>query len=326
MKRRELLLLLGGTLAPTGSLRAQQKAMPVIGFLYGGTLAERAKQVAGFRDGLGESGYIEGKNVVIEYREAEGRYARLTELAADLVSRRVAVIAATTLPAALAARAASGTTPIVFLIGDDPVKHGLAASLHRPGGNTTGISMLGAGLNAKRLGLLRDLVPKGSRIAVLVNPNNPNVGTQSEGVEEASRNDGGQPVEVLKAGTEHDIETVFATLAERGFGGLIVGADPLFTTRRIQLVALAARYSVPAIYIWREFVEVGGLMSYGTSLTEAHRQVGIYTGKIVAGAKPADLPVLQPTTFELVINLKTANALGVTVPPILLVQADEVIE
>jgi putative ABC transport system substrate-binding protein len=324
MRRRQLLLLLGGAMAVAPAAGAQQ-AMPVVGFLYSGALAEREKQVAGFRDGLAESGYIDGKNIVIEFRSAEGHYPRLPELAADLVRRQAAVIAAPTLGAALAAKAASSTIPIVFLVGDDPVKHGLAASLHRPGGNATGVSMLAAGLTAKRLGLLREVVPKTSPIGLLVNPNNPNLGTQFKEVEEAFRLVG-QRVEVFKAGTEHDLEAAFATLGERGFAGLVVGVDPFFTARRPQVVALAARYSVPVIYTWREFVEAGGLMSYGTSVTEAHRQVGIYTGRILAGAKPADLPVMQPTRFELVINLKTAKALGLTVPQILLVQADEVIE
>lgn len=326
MRRRDVIAGLG--VATIGLLRrgrAQQREVPIVGFFHPASLAAREKQVAGFREGLAETGYIEGKNVAIEYRWAEGHYDRLPDLAADLVMRGVTVIAAPTLPSALAAKKATETIPIVFLLGDDPVKHGFAASLSHPGGNSTGISMLAAGLNAKRLGLLRDLVPNAAHFALLVNPKNPNAANQSEETRDAARAIG-QPIEVQRAGTGQEIEAVFAWLAENRIDGLIIGADPFFNSSREQLVALAARYAIPTIYEWREFPELGGLVSYGTDITEANRQVGVYTGKVIAGAKPADLPIAQPTKFELVINVKTANALGLRVPPILLSQADEIIE
>lgn len=326
MKRRDLITLLVGAAMPTPpAARAQQKAMPVIGFLNSGSAGGNERSLAAFREGLAESGFAEGRNVAIEFRWADGSYDRLPELAADLARRKVAVIVATNLPSALAARQATASIPIVFQIGDDPVKHRLAASFSRPGGNATGVSMLAADLNEKRLGFLRELVPKAPLIALLVNPGNPNVDTQLEEVTEAGRAVG-QRIEVFRAGTEPEIDAAFASLAERGAGGLIVGADPYLNSRRAQLVKLAARYAIPAVYEWRQFVEMGGLLSYGTDLFQVTRQVGVYTGKILAGGKPADLPIQQPTKFDLVINLKTAKALGLTVPPILLVQADEVIE
>jgi putative tryptophan/tyrosine transport system substrate-binding protein len=305
--------------------RAVQTTMPVVGFLHSGSLSGRESQIAAFREGLAEGGYIEGKNLFIEYRWAEGHYDRLPELVSDLLRRQVAVIAASPLPSAVAAKKATAVVPIVFMAGDDPIKHGLAASLSHPGGNATGVSLLTAGLNGKRLGILRDLAPNSSLVAFLVNPNNPNVETQSSEVKEAA-NTAGLRIEVLQAGTEHEIDLAFAALVERGAGAVIVGPDPLFFNRRQQVVALAARYAVPAIYEVREYVEAGGLANYGASLPEALRQVGSYTGKVLSGAKPADLPVVQPTRFELVINLNTAKALGLTVPPLLLAQADEVIE
>ncbi len=274
-----------------------------------------------FREGLAERGYTEGRNVTIEYRWAEGHYDRLPALANDLVSREVAVIAAATLPPAVAAKQATRT----IWVGDDPIKHGLAANLSHPGGNATGIPMFSAGLIAKRLGSLRELVPRASQIAILVNPNNPNLSTQSREVGEAARSLGEQ-FEVLRVGTEREIDAAFASLADRGVGGLVIGADPVFVTHGAQIVALAARYRVPAIYERREVVDLGGLVSDGTDQIGSFRQVGRYTGRILEGIRPADQPVMQPTTFELVINLKAANALGATVPPILLAQADEVIE
>jgi putative ABC transport system substrate-binding protein len=326
MRRRELIALLAsGAMSWPITATAQQPAMPAVGFLHPASLAGRERLVAMFREGLAERGYTEGRNVTIEYRWAEGHYDRLPALANDLVSWQVAVIAAATLPSAVAAKQATSTIPIVFWVGDDPIKHGLAASLSHPGGNATGITMFSAGLIAKRLGLLRELVPKASQIAILVNPNNPNLSTQSGEVGEAARSLGEQ-FEILRAGTEREIDAAFASLADRGVGGLVVGADPVFVTQGARIVALAARYRVPAIYERREFVDAGGLVSYGTDQIGSFRQIGRYTGRILEGIKPADLPVMQPTTFELVINLKTANALGAIVPPILLAQADEVIE
>jgi putative ABC transport system substrate-binding protein len=324
MRRRELILLVAGAMAYARTLRAQQKAMPIIGFLHPASLAERERLVAMFREGLADSGYIEGSNVLIEYRWAEGHYDRLPALAADLVRRQVGVIVAATLPSAVATKQATSTIPIVFWVGDDPIKLGLAASLSRPGGNATGITMFSAELIAKRLGLLRELVPRSSPIAVLLNPKNPNIDTQRGEVEEAARSLG-ESFEVMQAATEQEAEAGFASLADRGAGGLVVGADLVFVTLITQIVALSAHYRVPAIYERREFVDAGGLMSYGADQIKSFRQIGQYTGKILKGATPADLPVEQPTRFELVINLKTAQALGLTVPPLLLATADEVI-
>jgi putative ABC transport system substrate-binding protein len=321
-----MIVLLGAAgFARPLAAHAAQTTMPIVGFLHSGSLSGRETQVAAFREGLADSGYIEGKNVVIEYRWAEGHYDLLPELTADLIHRQVAVIAASPLPSALVAKQATTTIPIVFMAGDDPIKHGLAASLSHPGGNATGVSLLTAGLNGKRLGVLHELAPKASLIAFLVNPNNPNIATQSSEVQEAA-NTVGIRIEVLQAGSETEIDAAFTGLAGRGAGAFILGPDPFFFNRRQQLVALAARYAVPAIYEVREFVEAGGLVNYGANLTEALRQVGLYAGKVLNGVKPADLPVVQPTRFELVINLKTAKALGLAVPPILLAQADEVIE
>jgi putative tryptophan/tyrosine transport system substrate-binding protein len=325
MRRRQLILSAGAMLAVPLAARAQQKAMPVIGYLNSGSAGASERSVAAFRQGLAETGFVAGGNVAIEFRWADGDYHRLAELAADLARRNVSVILATNLPSALAARQATAAIPIVFQIGDDPVKHGLAASLNRPGGNATGISMLAADLNEKRLGFLRELVPNARLIALLVNPGNPNVETQLAEVTEAGRAVR-QRIEVFRAGSEPEIEAAFAALVERDAGGLIVGADPYLNSRRAQLVALAARHAIPAIYEWREIAELGGLMSYGTDLFQVNRQIGVYAGKILAGAKPADLPIAQPTKFALVINLKVAKALGISVPPVLLVQADEVIE
>jgi ABC-type uncharacterized transport system substrate-binding protein len=327
MRRRELMLLLGATaIAWPHAVRAQQKAMPVIGYLSTASPGPIAAVVAAFHQGLKETGYVEGQNVVIEYRWAEGHYDRLPALAADLVDRKVDLIAAGGGNAsALAAKRASSTIPIVFVSGDDPVSTGLVGSLSRPGGNLTGVSFLPVELHPKRLELLSELVPQSRVIALLVNSNNPSTERIGRDVQRAAGTRGVQ-LDILNAGTGGEIDAAFTALVQLHAGALVVGADPFFFTRREQLVALAARHSVPTIYFGREFVVAGGLISYGASLTAAYRQVGIYAGKILKGAKPADLPVEQPTRFELVINLKTAKTLDLTVPQSLLAQADEVIE
>jgi putative ABC transport system substrate-binding protein len=281
--------------------------------------------VAAFRAGLSETGYIEGQNLAIEYRWAEGRYDRLPALAADLVGHNVVVIVTSAAPGIQAAKSATSTIPIVFIAGGDLVAAGLVASLARPGGNLTGISFLNPELNPKRFELLSELVPQAKVIALLVNPNYPATERVIRAVQEAARANGVQ-LHILKASTESEIDAAFAALVQRQAGALVVSSDPFFFIRREQIVALAARHAVPAIYEWRQFVVEGGLTSYGTSVTAAFRQVGIYTGKILKGAKPADLPVVQPTTFELVVNLKTAKTLGLTIPPSILSRADEVIE
>jgi putative tryptophan/tyrosine transport system substrate-binding protein len=321
-----LLLLMGGLMTATRALRAQQKAMPVIGFLGGASPGPSAPRAAAFRRGLSDTGYVEGQNVAIEYRWAEGHYDRLPALAADLVGRKVDLIAASGGPAsALAAKSATSMIPIVFVSGDDAVAAGLVASLARPSGNLTGVSFLDVELMQKRLELLSELVPQAGVIALLVNPNNPNAERVMRDVQEAARAKGVQ-LPIQKARTESEIDAAFATLVQLKAGALVVGADAFFNSRREQLVALASRHQVPAIYEWREFPASGGLISYGTSIAAVYRQVGLYAGKILNGAKPADLPVEQPTTLELVVNLKTAKALGLTVPPSILARADEVIE
>jgi putative ABC transport system substrate-binding protein len=326
MRRRELILLLGGALTAARALCAQQKAMPVIGYLNGTSPGPNATFLAAFRQGLSETGYIEGQNVAIEYRWAEGRYDRLPALATDLVGNKVDVIVAGGSPfSALAAKDATSTILIVFIIGTDPVELGLVASLGRPGGNLTGASILTFELMPKRLELLLELVPQAKVIALLVNPNNPQTARIIRDMQEAARTKGVQ-LHVLKAGTESDIDAAFASLIQLQASALLVGSDPFLFSRRDELVALAARYAVPAIYEWREFVELGGLISYGTGLTDIWRRFGIYAGRILRGEKPADLPVQQPTTFELVVNLKTASALRLTVPQTILARADEVIE
>jgi putative ABC transport system substrate-binding protein len=322
MNRRELVLLFGGAMTSARPLRAQQKAMPVIGYL--GVSAPTAPLLAAFNQGLREAGYVDGENVVIEPRWANGEYHRLSGLAADLVSRKVDVIAALSVPSALAAKSATSTIPVVFSVGD-AVERGLVASLARPGGNLTGVSLINVELMAKRVELLSELVPQADIIALLVNPNNANTERIIREVEEAAHAKGLQ-IHILKAGTESEIDAAFVTLVRPQAGALVVGGDPFFFTQRAQLVALASRYACPAIFVMREFAEAGGLISYGPSITAAHRQAGGYVGRILKGAKPADLPVQQPTTFELVVNLKTATALGLIVPPSILARADEVIE
>jgi putative tryptophan/tyrosine transport system substrate-binding protein len=325
MQRREFIVLIGGAAVGWPLVaRAQQKAMPVIGFLGSGSPGPYAPLVAAFRQGLSETGYVEGQNLAIEYRWAEGSYDRLPALAADLVGRKVDLIATSGgPPAALAAKNAASTIPIVF-VSSDPVESGLVASFARPGGNLTGVSTMFAELTAKRLELLSELVPQAKVIALLVNPSNPNAGPIIGDVREAAREKGLQ-IHVLKAGSESEIDIAFAALAQLHAGALLVGNDAFFGSRRDQLVALASRLAVPAISEAREFAVAGGLISYGPSLTAAFRQLGTYASKILNGAKP-DLPVQQPTKFELVINLKTAKALGLTVPQSLLARADEVIE
>jgi putative tryptophan/tyrosine transport system substrate-binding protein len=322
--RRELVLLLAGAMTAPHTLRAQQKAMPVIGYLNFASPGPRAAVTAAFLQGLGETGYVEGQNLAIEYRWAEGRYDRLPALAADLVGRKVDVIVAGG-PAVLAAKGATSTIPIVFFGGGDPVGDGLVASLARPGGNLTGFSIFVTELMLKRLELLSELVPQAGVIALLVNPNSAVAERQTRDLQEAARAKGVQLI-ILKAGTESEIDTAFATLVEWHAGALILPSDAYLNSRREQIVALAARHAVPAMYDWREWPAAGGLISYGMSLPAAYRLVGVYAGKILKGAKPADLPVQQPTTFELVVNLKTAKALGLTVPQLLLATADEVIE
>jgi len=326
MNRRELLLLLAGAMTVPRAIRAEQKAMPVIGFLGSATAAANARLLPYFHQGLGETGFVEGRHVVIEYRWAEDRYDRLPGLAADLVGHKVDVIVSTGgITGALAAREASSEIPIVFITGDDPVDRGLVTSLARPGGNLTGVSFLTIELTPKRLELILDLAPHAKVICLLVNPKNAGAERVVREMANAARTKRVQ-LHFLKAGTESEIDAAFASLAQLQTEGLVVASDPYFASRRDQLVTLATRRGVPAIYERQEFAAAGGLISYGPSFPDTWHKVGIYAGKILKGEKPADLPVQQPTSFELVVNLKTARALGLTVPPSILARADEVIE
>jgi putative ABC transport system substrate-binding protein len=327
MKRRDFFTLVGGAVAAWPlSAHAQQPAIPVIGFLHSGASGPLAAQVAAFNQGLNEIGYVAGQNVAIEYRWAEGQYDRLPALAADLVGRKVSVLApAGGIPPALAAKAATTTIPIVFLMGSDPLKAGVVTSINRPEGNVTGVSFLINSMGTKRFELLSQMAPRASTIGILVNPTNPDAEIEARDAQVAAQAVG-RKLLVVKASSENDFEAAFATLVEQEAGAFTIGGDPFFDSRRDQIIALAAHHRLPAIYLLRIYPAAGGLMSYGTSLSDAYRQQGVYVGRILKGTKPADLPVIQPTKFEFVLNLKTAKALGLNVLPSLLAIADEVIE
>jgi ABC-type uncharacterized transport system substrate-binding protein len=326
MRRREFITLLGSAVAAAWPFGAcAQQALPVIGFANSGSAQAQVLMAAAYRKGLEEAGFVEGKNVLIESRWADGQYDRLPEFMADLIKRKVAVIMAGGPPAALAAKAATSTVPVVFTTGDNPVQTGLVPSLGRPGGNVTGVHVLFTELESKKLGLLRDVVPQADVVAALVNQTRPVASSQTAELQAAAQKFG-QRVQIIHAATEQDIEPAFASMVQLKAGALLVGADPFFNSRRDQIVSLAARHAIPAIYEQRSFVAAGGLMSYGTNLADAYRQAGIYTGRILKGEKPADMPVIQATKFELVLNLKTAKALGLTIPSGLLTIADEIIE
>jgi putative tryptophan/tyrosine transport system substrate-binding protein len=326
VKRRDFITLLGGAAAVWPlTAHAQQPAMPVIGFLHARSPDDAMPQVAAFRRGLAESGYIEGQNAIIEYRWARGRYDTLPAMAAELIRLPAIVLVAGSEPAALAAKAATSTIPIVFSIGSDAIKLGLVAGYNRPGGNSTGVSMFTAALEAKRLGLLHELLPQAATMGVLLNPDYSLAENQLRDVQDAARSIGVQ-IHILWASTDDEIDAAFETLSEQRIAALLQAADPFFDTRRGKLVALVARYAVPTMYHFREYPAAGGLMSYGIDIIDVYRQVGVYVGRILKGEKPTDLPILQPTKFEFVINLKTAKALGLNVPDKLLALADEVIE
>ena len=324
MRRREFIAGLGSTVACPTLAQAQQPAMPVVGYLNSASADRYAPLVAAFRHGLKETGYVEGQNLKIEYHAADGRYDLLPALAADLVRSRVDVILADAVPATRAAQAATATVPIVFVVGGDPVREGLVTHLNRPEGNLTGATAFFGEVTGKRLQLLRQIVPGASVIGVLVNPNNPNVEFRVRDLDEAARSMG-QPIQIIEANTESNLDAIFAAHVQPRAGALLVVDDPLFGLRSEQLLSLVARYAVPTMYPGRGAVAAGGLMSYGIKLADAYYQMGVYTGRILKGEKPADLPVMQPTKLELVINLKTAKALGLTIPE-LLATADEVIQ
>jgi putative tryptophan/tyrosine transport system substrate-binding protein len=326
MRRREFISFLGGATAWPLGARAQQAPIPVVGFMSARSADDSVRLVAAFRQGLAEAGYVEGRNVALEFRWAEDQNDRLVALAADLVRRQVTVIVADSTPGALAAKVATATIPIVFSLGSNPVEVGLVASLNRPGGNLTGVTTLNVEVGPKRLELLHELVPTATVVALLVNPTSPNLAeTTAKDLRAAARTLGLQ-IHVLHASAERDFDTVFATLVQLRAGALVIGSDAFFDSRSEQLAALAVRHAVPAIYQFREFAAAGGLMSYGGSYTDPFRQAGVYTGRILKGEKPADLPIQQSSKVELFINLKTARALGLNFPPALLGRADEVIE
>jgi putative ABC transport system substrate-binding protein len=327
MRRRDFIALLAGAAAAWPlTARAQRQSVPSIGFLSTRSPGEAAPFTAAFRQGLKEIGLVEGENVTLDFRWANLQYDRLPALATDLIRNRVTVIAAVGgIHSGLAAKAATSTIPIVFVSAGDPVEFGLVPSLSRPGGNITGISMVTVALAPKRLELLHESVPPPGAIAMLVNPTSPYLGPETKDVQAAARTLG-REVRVFNARAEREIDAAFATLVQQRAAAVLVSGDPFFDSQRDRLVALATRHAVPAIYQWREFATIGGLMSYGSSITDAYRQAGVYTGRILKGSKPADLPVIQPTKYELVINLKTAKALGLTIPPSVLLRADEIIQ
>ena len=324
MRRRDFIALIGGAAAWPLAARAQQAAMPVVGFVRSESLADATNLVTAFRQGLNEAGFVEGQNVTVEYRSGEGQRERLQSVVAELIRRPVTAIAGNSV-AMLAAKAATATIPVVFASGGDPVQQGLVASLNRPGGNVTGIVFLSGTLGTKRLELLRQIAPKATAIGMLANPNTTETETERTDVQTAAQAIGMQLI-VADVSSDRDIEPALAALVQRGIGALLVGAGGFMTSHRERIVALATRHALPAMYGLREFVAAGGLMSYGTSIADAFRQVGVYTGRILKGEKPADLPVMQSTKFDLVINLKTAKTIGLTIPPTLLALADEVIE
>ena len=325
MRRREFITLLGGVATWPLTVRAQQPAMPVVGFMMAGSRAALRDEIAAFEAGLKEMGFVEGQNLALEYRFAERQFDRFPALASDLIHRQVSVIVASSPQGALAAKRATTTIPIVFSIGADPIETGIVSSLSRPGGNVTGVYQFTAGLEAKRLGLLHEMIPKAETIGVLVNPNYAAIESQLRDVQDAAAHLGLRLV-IVRANTESDFDTAFSTVASQRAGAMLVCASPFFNARRQQLVVLASSHSLPAIFEWRDFAIAGGLMSYGTSLNNAYRQAGVYAGRILKGEKASDLPVVQSTKFEFVINLSTAKALHIDVPPTLSARADEIIE